>query len=217
MLKIMSKIKTSIKQRVKIAFIAITLLVLSSCQSLKSSDSAEINQSMQFDITTLEAKLNKLDNWTASGVIGIRYNGKADSANYVYNQNGDDFSIKLYGPLGIGSIEIKGDDKKVTFIDNKGIETQTDNVKSLMMQQLGWYVPVDGLKSWVKGMPVSAKYTNRQMDHNNLTQKFLEKGWEIDYTGYKMFDGGYPLPTKVKMTRDDLSLKIVVKSWVIAK
>ena len=213
----MSKIKTSIKQQVKLAFIAITLLVLSSCQSLNTSNSTEINKSTKFDMTALEAKLNKLDNWTASGVIGIRYNGKADSANYVYSQDGDDFSIKLYGPLGIGSIEIKGDGNKVTLIDNKGKETQADSAESLMMQQLGWYVPVEGLKSWIKGIPVSDKDTNRQINDNNLVQILLEKGWEIDYSGYKMFDGEYPLPTKIKMTRDDLSLKIVVKSWVIVK
>ena len=213
----MSKIKISIKQQVKIVFIAITLLVLSSCQSLNTSNSTEISKSTKFDMTVLDAKLTKLDNWTASGVIGIRYNGKADSANYVYSQEGEDFSIKLYGPLGIGSIEIKGGDNKVTFIDNKGKETQADSSENLMMQHLGWYVPAEGLKSWIKGIPISDKDTNRQIDDNNLVQVLLEKGWEIDYSGYKMFDGEYPLPTKIKMTRDALSLKIIVKSWVIAK
>ncbi len=211
----MSKLRIDIKQQVKLALIVIALLMLSSCQSLNTSNSTEINKSTKFDIIALEAKLQKLDKWTATGVIGIRYNGKADSANYAYNQDGEDFSIKLYGPLGIGSIQIKGNDKKVIFIDNKGKETQADNAKSLMVQQLGWYVPVDGLSYWIKGIPVSDKDANRQIDDNNLTQILLEKGWEIDYKGYKMFDGEYPLPTKIKMTRDDLSLKIIVKSWQI--
>ena len=167
-------------------------------------------------MTVLEAKLQKLDKWSASGVIGIRYNGKADSANYVYKQDGDDFSIKLYGPLGIGSIEIKGNDSKVVFIDNKGKETQANNIKVLMMQQLGWYVPVEGLKSWVKGIPISDKDTNKQIDDNNLVQILLERNWKIDYSGYKIFDGEYPLPTKIKMVRDDLYLKIIVKSWVVS-
>ena len=210
-------LKIDIKQQVKLVCIAISLLVLSSCQSLNTNNSAKINKSTKFDINTLETKLNKLDNWTVSGVIGIKYNGKADSANYVYHQDGDNFSIKFYGPLGIGSIEIKGDGNKVTLIDNKGKETQADSVESLMIQQLGWYVPIEGLKSWIKGIPISDKSTNRQIGDNNLVQILLEKGWEIDYSSYKMFDGEYPLPTKIKMTRNDLSLKIIVKSWAIFK
>ena len=198
-----------------IAFIVIALFVLPSCQSLSVNNSTEINKSTKFDITALEAKLQKLNKWAATGVIGIRYNGKADSANYVYSQNGDDFSIKLYGPLGIGSIEVKGNDKEAIFVDNKGKKTQANNVESLMMQKLGWFVPVEGLKSWIKGIPVSDKDTNRQVGDNNLTEVLLEKGWEIDYSDYKMFDEKYPLPTKIKMTRDDLYLKIIVKSWAI--
>ena len=212
---IMSQLKIDIKQQAKIAFIAIALFVLSSCQSLNLNKYTEINKSTKFDMTALEAKLQRLDKWTATGVIGIKYNGKADSANYVYSQDGDDFSIKLYGPLGIGSIEIKGDGNRIVCIDNKGKETQADSAESLMVQQLGWYVPVEGLKSWIKGIPVSDKDTKRQIDDNNLVQVLLERGWEVDYSGYKMFDGEYPLPTKIKMTRDGLSLKIVIKSWQV--
>ncbi|MFT5950337.1 MAG: outer membrane lipoprotein LolB [Francisella sp.] len=212
---IMSKLRIDIKRQVRIAFIVIALFVLSSCQSLSVNNSTEINKSTKFDITALEAKLQKLNKWDAKGVIGIRYNGKADSANYVYSQNGDDFSIKLYGPLGIGSIEIKGNDKEAVFVDNKGKKTQANNVESLMMHKLGWFVPVEGLKNWIKGIPVSDKDTDRHIDNNNLTQVLLEKGWKIDYHGYKMFDDQYPLPTKIKMTRDDLSLKIIIKSWQV--
>ena len=213
MLLTMSQLKIDIKQQVRIAIVAITLLLLASCQSLNNS--TVINKSTKFDIANLETNLHKLNKWTASGVIGISYNGKADSANYVYSQDGEEFSIKLYGPLGIGSVEIKGDDNKVIFIDNKGKKTQADSVESLMVQRLGWYVPVEGLSSWIKGIPVSDKDTNRQIDDNNLTQVLAEGGWEMHYQDYKMFDGKYPLPTKVKMTRDGLYLKIIIKSWQV--
>lgn len=213
----MSKIRINIKRIASYGILVTILIFLNGCQTLSSSSTTEIRKSKRFDMATLEVKLRKLDKWTASGVIGIRYNGKADSASYVYSQDGNDFSIKLYGPLGIGSIEIKGNSDKVLFIDNKGEETQADDVKSLMVQQLGWYVPVEGLKSWIKAIPMSDKDTNRQIDDNNLTEVLLERGWEIDYSGYKLFDGEYPLPTKIKMTRDGLYLKIIVKSWAIAK
>ncbi len=211
----MSKIRISIKKQVKFTLVAITLVLLASCQSLNINNATEIGQSTKFDMTALETKLKKLDKWTARGVIGIRFNSKADLANYVYSQDGDDYSIKLYGPLGIVSVEIKGNSDKVVFIDNKGKETQEDNVENLMMQHLGWYVPVEVLKSLIKGVPVSDKDTNRQIDDHNLVEVLLEKGWEIDYSNYKMFDGEYPLPTKIKMTRDSVSLKIIVKSWVV--
>lgn len=209
----MLKLKIDIKQQVKFVVIAIILFGLSSCQSLNNSTA--ITSSTKFTPAILDSKLQHLHKWTIKGVIGIRYNGKADSANYIYSQDGDDFSIKLYGPLSIGSVEIKSNTNKVIFIDSKGNKTQANNVKNLMVQQLGWYVPVEGLKYWIKGVAIATQQANKQVDSHNLTQTLVEQGWKISYNGYKIFANKYPLPTKIKMVRDDLYLKIIIKSWAI--
>ena len=210
----MSKLKIDMKQQSKITLIVIALFVLSSCQSLNLNNYTQINRLTKFNMSTLEAKLQKFDKWTASGVIGVRYNGKANSADYIYNQDGDAYSIKLYWPLGIGNIEVQGNKNKVIFINSKRQQIEASNVENLMIQQLGWYVPIDLIKYWIKGVPFSNKYTNRQKYNNNLTHILLERGWKIDYKDYKMFDE-YPLPTKIKMTRDSLYLKMVIKSWQV--
>ncbi|MDE4976265.1 outer membrane lipoprotein LolB, partial [Francisella tularensis subsp. holarctica] len=74
--------------------------------------------------------------------------------NYTYLQDGDNFSIKLYVPLGIGSIEIKGDTNSVSLENSKGQKLTAKDAKTLMLDQLGWYVPVEGLKYWIKAIAI---------------------------------------------------------------
>ncbi|MDE4998836.1 lipoprotein insertase outer membrane protein LolB, partial [Francisella tularensis] len=40
-------------------------------------------------------------------------------------------------------------------------------------------------------------------------------GWSISYSNYQLVDSKYNLPTKIRMSRDNLTIKIVIKSWQI--
>lgn len=209
--KIMSKRKINIKQLANYFTILFVLISLSACQTLSSNQKALTDKS--YNRAKLDQQLLALDRFSVKGVIGIIYNQKADSANFSYSQKGDDFDIRLYGPLGIGSVQIIGNDNKVTLIDNKGNETQADNVQNLMMQQLGWFVPIDGLKYWIRGVSISDQDSNLELNDNNLAKAIIETGWDIKYENYSLIDVKYPLPNKMKMSRADLTIKIVIKSW----
>ncbi len=186
--------------------------LLSSCVTVNSQD---IAPQTKFNISILEPQLTSLTKWQARGVIGIVYNNHADSANYVYLQDGDTFSVTFYGPLGIGSIEIFSDKNMVTLKSSDGKVTKSSDVKSLMIQQLGWYFPIDGLKYWIKSTVVPDLPSKQRHDPSKLMSQLSQDGWVIDYKHYKLVDGKYPLPTNIKMTRDNMSLKIIIKVWQV--
>lgn len=210
----MSKLKTGIKQIYKLLLVSLFAIAIVSCTTVQTK-MTPISPKNTFEQDKIKPQLLKLDSWKIKGVLGIIYNNKAESANYIYTQDGDKFSIKLYGPLGIGSVQIKGDSNQVTLENSKGQKIQAKDAKSLMLEQLGWYVPVDGLKYWVKGVAIpSIKYKSK-LNHNNLVEMLEQNGWDISYKSYKFVGSKYPLPSRIRMSRDNLIIKIVIKSWQI--
>ena len=203
-------LRTNIKKITKLLVLTLVITVLSSCATVTSRD---ISANTRFDTKSLTPRLANLTKWEAKGVIGIIHDNNADSASYVYIQKGNTFSIKLYGPLGVGSVEIFGNDDKVTLKTSDGQSTQSSDIRSLMMQQLGWYVPIDGLKYWIKSTAVPDEKFKTEKNINNLPTEILQDGWTITYKKYKLVKNIYPLATNIKMTRKNMSIKILVKEW----
>ncbi|MDE4972331.1 lipoprotein insertase outer membrane protein LolB, partial [Francisella tularensis] len=54
-----------------------------------------------------------------------------------------------------------------------------------------------------------------ELKNNNLLSKLSQNGWSISYSNYQLVDYKYPLPTKIRMSRDNLTLKLVIKSCQI--
>nr|WP_191092421.1 lipoprotein insertase outer membrane protein LolB [Francisella sp. XLW-1] len=214
MLSIMLKSKIDIKHKIRLVLTLIFVSLLVSCTSVQSSI-APINDNMKFDQKLTSEELLQLNKWQAKGVIGIIYNNQAESANYIYTQDGDKFSISLYGPLGIGSVEIKGDTDEVSLENSKGQKIVAKDAKTLMLEQLGWYVPVDGLKYWIKAVAIPNIKYNTQLNSQGLPHKLSQNGWNISYQNYELVDSKYPLPAKIRMSRENITLKIVIKSWQI--
>ncbi|APC90848.1 MULTISPECIES: lipoprotein insertase outer membrane protein LolB [Francisella] len=210
----MSKLKIDIKHKFSLFIALILIISLSSCATTRTNVTA-ITTKTVFDRETTYNNLFKLKKWQAKGVIGIIYDNQAESANYIYVQDDDNFSIKLYGPLGIGSVEIKGDANNVSLENSKDQKLTAKDPKSLMLEQLGWYVPVDGLKYWIKAIAIPGIRQTSKLNTNNLLSKLSQNGWNISYSNYELVDSKYPLPTKIRMSRDNLILKIVIKSWQI--
>ncbi|WP_082343486.1 lipoprotein insertase outer membrane protein LolB [Francisella persica] len=214
MLNTILNLKIDIKHKFSLSIALVLIILLSSCATTRSNITA-ITTMIVFDQETIYNNLLNLKKWQANGVIGIIYNNQAESANYIYLQDGNNFSIKLYGPLGIGSVEIKGDTNSVLLENSKGQKLEAKDPKTLMLEQLGWYVPVDGLKYWVKAIAIPNIRQTSKLNQNNLLSKLSQNGWNIAYSNYELVDSKYPLPMKIRMSRDDITLKIFIKSWQI--
>ncbi|MDE5026533.1 outer membrane lipoprotein LolB, partial [Francisella tularensis] len=83
-------------------------------------------------------------------------------------------SINLYGPLGIGIIEIKGDTNSVSLANSKGQKLTAKDSKTLMLEQLVWYVPVEGLKYWIKAKAIPNIRQTSEINTNNIVSKLTQ-------------------------------------------
>lgn len=196
-------------------FIILITLLLTACATVKN-DSIPIEEiSQSFNKVTLNEQLYNLSKWQASGVIGIKYDNKADSANFIWDQDGGDFHLKIYGPLGMGAISVIGDGKSVSLVDSKGDVTKSKDISTLLAEKFGWYIPIEGLKYWIKGTYVAKETKEVNYSKLGLVDNLKQSGWEITYKDYMLIDKKVPLPSKIVLSRDDLTLKIVIKSWQV--
>lgn len=181
------------------------LAMLSSCASQQT---AHIN-----DWEHRRAQLEQLDVWQIQGKLGVRTPGDSSSVSLSWKQSPDNYAIHLSGPFGQGATSIKGNRDSVQLLPPKGEPLVAATPEELLIQALGWDIPLQGLYYWIRGIPAPREPVTRQNNSTEGTLTFLEQsGWQLTYSRYQLVDG-WQLPEKIIATRGDIRLVLVIKRW----
>lgn len=187
--------------------------VLFSFLLLKLSGCTTINTDSQAVSTDNLFKQNlQLKNWQLQGKIGIRTANDAISAYINWQQCGDNYDIRLNGPLGIGSTRLYGNLHSAVLVRGNG-PTGTNNPQQLLQQQLGWAFPIEDLLFWAKGLPAPSKATHISGQSNG----FQQNGWLLNYgKPIKVDTFWLPSKTKAEYIQNDeqtLKLTLISRKW----
>ena len=86
--------------------------------------------------------------------------------------------------------------------------------EDLILQQLGYELPVSFLEYWIKGIP--APNTPADLTFNELNQltHLSQFGWSVSYTDPRQY-GAISLPRRVELTRsqNDIRLRFIGLNW----
>jgi outer membrane lipoprotein LolB len=148
------------------------------------------------------------DNWTLQGKVGIQTPQKTESASLYWRQTGDIYSIRLFGPLGIGAVELNGNPEQVTFTDNRGQNYQAPSAEVLLKQNLGWQLPIKNLTYWIRALPAPEYPSQKSYDQNHYLISLQQQGWQINYLEYRNNH-----PRLIQLTRPQFRLRIVIDKW----
>lgn len=161
--------------------------------------------------TNMGNTTGSVNSWTAKGKLGIRHNNTAQSLNFIWKNNDQDFDIHMYGSLGIGNVRISKTGETVSLRSNKGTR-YADSPERLLREITGWDLPVSTLQHWIlgKASPISDILTSTQDDIGRL-RSLEQEGWTIQYKRYHKGSG--LLPKNIVAKRANLTLTIVIKSW----
>jgi len=154
-----------------------------------------------------------LCDWTAIGRILIRTEDEAWSATLHWVQQGETYRIRLIGPLGQGTVQVSGDARGVTLRTSDGVH-HAASPRALMSDTLGWWVPVGGLRYWMKGLddPHGPAAVVSRLDPLGRPERLDQAGWEIEFQRYAS-DQSLALPTKLSLQGEQVSVRVVVKRW----
>ena len=130
--------------------------------------------------------------WRLEGKIAMQDDGKMETASLDWQQNYQQYQIRIFGPLGLGAVELDGNPQGVTLTDNRGQIYQATSAETLSKQILGYPLPIEDLVYWLKG--VKTKHSH---------------GWKIQYLSYH--ENG--MPKLVSASHASIYLRIFIDKW----
>lgn len=202
-----------------------SVCLLTACAPHKSTTEQAPNGAIQPQlnepnkpVTEVEGKPNtsaaKLSSWEISGAMAARNNKKGWSASLNWAQQGiNHYKIRLFGPLGGGSIIIEKSGGVITYADGpKKISSR--NADELLVQQTGIRLPVNNLYYWVRGLPAPGAVQSSHVDQHHNLSTLNQAGYTIHYSNYTTINN-VSLPGKIQLQGRDATIKLVIKQWKI--
>ena len=112
-------------------------------------------------------------------------------------------------PLGAAVAELSGD-SSMHRVEVRAADGRTDTASdwsALTERFVGVPLPVEGLAYWARGSPRPGGTQTAEVDAAGRLQLLRQDGCEIIYT---YAEDPTPLPSRLRMTCNDLELRIVV-------
>jgi outer membrane lipoprotein LolB len=145
-----------------------------------------------------------------TGRVAIRSGQEAASGQlfWRHGQSFDDLMIST--PLGMGIAEITRRAEIYTLTTADGRRISASDPEALTEEALGWRLPLAGLPDWVQGRPYPSSEGETQRGPDGRAQLIRQLGWTIEYVAY---DDRAELPTRMRLTRDGLDIRLTIDDW----
>jgi len=159
------------------------------------------------------ADVAAIDHWRIDGRIAIQKGDEGYSASLYWLQRLRTFQLRLVAPLGRGTYELSGNEKRVALSVPDGGRFVAPDAATLMREHLGWSIPVAGAEFWLRGLIAPSSEPNyvRRDEAGQLTD-LEQDGWRVSILRRTAVDG-VDLPAKLFMHYGDLKVRIVINAW----
>ncbi len=160
--------------------------------------------------------LQQIHYWNLSGRIAVQFEKESGSASLKWKQRGGDYVIRIIGPLGRGSLELEGGPQGVTMRDANNQLREASDPETLLLDYLGWQIPLSGLKHWILGLPDPLEdIQTLVLDEQARISELSQAGWHVSIRRYQQTDE-LSLPTKLELRNQKLIVKLVIKKWELS-
>jgi len=167
-----------------------------------------------------QAQLSGLAGWQMKGRVAVKSDEDSWSASLSWQQQAETFDISFSSMLGQRMAQLKGDELSASLYLPDDRVLSAANVSDLLDDELGWSVPMGGLRYWLVGLPApepepvlaATSELNKGLDEWGRLQWLEQSGWRIEYQRYHSA-GILEVPKKMVLTRDDLRVRFVIDRW----
>jgi len=192
---------------------SVTFLLASSTFLAACQTAPRLEQSTAWQIRANQ--LGELDQWQLQGRVNARYENESHTPRIRWQQNQDNYTIRLWGTLNAGNTLIEGRPGFVTF-DQGGEVRTASSPESLILEHLGYELPVSQLEYWIKGLPTPDEQHQLELGEFNEVLSMQQSGWTMSYEDYRLF-GEYSLPRRIQMSRAERNIRLtfIGLNWIV--
>ena len=185
---------------------------LSACSVLsppQSSDSPVLSWSGR------QAQLQKIRHWQATGLLSVGQNKKTQTFSFQWQQDQDRYDIRLFAPLGLGSLRVLGDAEHAVLWKSFTRQITAKTPEKLMQAELGYTVPLASLFYWIRGLPDPHFPMTKTLDAKQHLLELQQQAWTIHFLAFKSIESTLELPTAMELDNNTLHVKLMITQWEI--
>lgn len=151
-----------------------------------------------------------------AGRLAVSDGRDGGSAGFVWSQRGERFEFELRQPVNQKTWRLSGDRRGAVLEGGEGGPRRAASAEELLLEVLGWHVPVAALRDWVRGLPHDGGNVPRAVEHDDQgrLRRFSQDGWQVNYTAWR--DGG-AWPERIRAQRPPYSVRLNVQDWAVAR
>ena len=157
--------------------------------------------------------LSRFRAWTMTGALVVRSGGEASRVTMRWRQTPDSYHVRFNGPLGVGLFEITGSKAGVEARFSDGRRARAESPEALLEREVGWSVPLTGLRYWIVGSPaLDGAAPGMALDGRGRLARLEQAGWTVIYERYGSLDD-LALPERIRFKSGTVEATVVVRRW----
>ena len=165
--------------------------------------------------SNLRSELEDLKQWQLGGRVNVRYDNESHTPRIRWQHDDRNYNIRLWGTFNAGNTTIEGRPGFVTLEQDDTV-LSASSPEDLILQQLGYELPVSYLEFWIRGLPAPSSRADLSFNELNQLSELTQDGWTVSYPDPRQY-GDISLPRRVDVSRpqDDVSLRFIGLNWTL--
>jgi outer membrane lipoprotein LolB len=143
-----------------------------------------------------------------SGRVAVRFGKESATGRVQWRHAETSDDLLITNPIGQGIARLTRDGRDVHLQTSDGGDYRAADAESLTEQVLGWRIPLEGLPQWVRARPVPGRPAEVKRDDAARIVELRQDDWRIEYEAYEG-----DRPSRMRLTRPDLEIRLIVESW----
>ena len=201
-------------RRAATAWLVMGAALLAGCETLMEIFPSEPDAAAPDTTWQAHAReLSRFQNWSMLGVLAVRSGGDASRVTMRWRQTRDSYLVRFMGPLGVGLFEVEGSATEVEARFPNGRRASAASPEVLLEREIGWSVPLRGLRYWIVGTPAPDGTTSKmELDDHGRLARLEQAGWTVVYERYGGLDD-LALPERIRFSNASVDATVIVRRW----
>ncbi|RJX71612.1 lipoprotein localization protein LolB [Vibrio sinensis] len=189
------------------------LTLLSGCANLN-------NSTTNVEWEAHQTRLATITQYQSVGKLGYISPQERQSLNFQWQYSPTSSQLRMTTFLGQTVFNVVITPERAiakTYDDQVVIDKSADD---LIYRLTGLSIPIEQLNDWLLGLPTDADSYQLNPTHTlaTLSKKINGKTWQLNYLSYQdvIVNGvALPVPRKMKLIQDQISINLVITKWTL--
>lgn len=191
----------------------LAVLLVTGCSQLQTPGN---NRQTPSQWQQIQPALQQLTQWDMRARSIVVLEREVYHVGISWRRSDDSFLLLLEAPFGQGVFQLESITGSATpyrlNLPDGAIITGV-SAEQLLEDLLGWSIPVSGLEYWIRGLAQPELEFSHRLNAGGELISLTQSGWVIRYGDYFLQENSLPLPRKLELLRDNLTIKLVVERW----